>query len=85
VIEVVVYGSAGALALRNVGGSFYDFESHLQRGTQTKRLTQPPDDWGGRALRAWADRLAVSRQFDDAATEYVATARVIDDIYRIAT
>ena len=73
------------LALRNVGGSFYDFELRLQRGTQSERLVAPPDDWGGRALRAWAERLTLNRRFDDAAHEYVVLARVIDDIYASAT
>jgi predicted dehydrogenase len=85
VIEVILYGRDGALALRNVGGSFYDFELRLQRGTQSERLVAPPDDWGGRALRAWAERLTLNRRFDDAAHEYVVLASVIDDIYASAT
>ena len=85
VIEVVLYGRDGALALRNVGGSFYDFELRLQRSTQSERLVVPPDDWGGRALRAWADRLTLDRRFDHAAHDYVALAKVIDDIYASAT
>jgi predicted dehydrogenase len=85
VIEVILYGRDGALALRNVGGSFYDFELRLQRGTQSERLVAPPDDWGGRALRAWAERLTLNRRFDDAAHEYVVLASEIDDIYASAT
>jgi predicted dehydrogenase len=85
VIELALYGRDGALALRNVGGSFYDFEAHLQRGTQSELLASPPDDWGGRALQAWATRLRTRRGFDNAAREYVALAKVIDDIYALAT
>jgi predicted dehydrogenase len=85
VIEASLYGRHGALALRNVGGSFYDFEARLQRGTQSELLVSPPDDWGGRALRAWAERLRSDRSFDRAAREYVALAEVIDDIYATAT
>lgn len=85
VIELALYGRNGALALRNVGGSFYDFEAHLQRGTQSELLASPPDDWGGRALQAWATRLRTRRGFDNAAREYVALAKVIDDIYAFAT
>jgi predicted dehydrogenase len=85
VIEVVLYGRDGALALRNLGGSFYDFELRLQRRTQSELLVAPPDDWGGRALCAWADRLTVDRRFDHAAREYVALAKAIDDIYASAT
>jgi predicted dehydrogenase len=85
VIEVVLYGRDGALALRNVGGSFYDFEARLQRGTQSELLAAPPDDWGGRALRAWTERLAANRRFDRAAHEYVVVSELIDEIYRSAT
>jgi predicted dehydrogenase len=85
VIEVVLYGRDGALALRNVGGSFYDFEARLQRGTHSELLAAPPDDWGGRALRAWTERLAANRHFDRAAHEYVVVSELIDEIYRSAT
>ena len=85
VIEVVLYGGRGALALRNVDGSFYDFEARLQRGRESELLAAPPDDWGGRALRAWADRLVADRHFDRAAREYVAVSQVIDEIYASAS
>ena len=85
VVEVALYGRRGALALRNVDGSFYDFEARLQRGRESELLAAPPDDWGGRALRAWADRLAVDRHFDSAADEYVAVSQVIDAIYANAS
>jgi predicted dehydrogenase len=85
VIELVLYGREGALAMRNVGGSFYDFEARLQRGTQSEVLAAPPDDWGGRALCEWSERLTVNAHFDPAADEYVAVSRVIDDIYRNAS
>jgi predicted dehydrogenase len=85
VIEVVLYGGDGALALRNVNASFYDFETRLQRGTQSELLAGPPDDWGGRALAAWSARLAVDRGFDPAAREYGLVSQVIDEIYRTAT
>ena len=74
----------GALALRNVDGSFYDFEARLQRGTQSEVVAVPPDDWGGRALHAWASRLTGDPAFDPMAHEYTALAQVIDDIYALA-
>src|SRR3954447_11282715 len=85
VIEVALYGTDGALVMRNVGGSFYDFDACLQRGTHAQLLAAPRDDWGGRALRAWAERLAVSRHFDAAARDYLAVSEVVDAIYRSAT
>jgi predicted dehydrogenase len=85
VIEVALYGTDGALVMRNVGGSFYDFEARLQRGTEAQLVAAPPDDWGGRALHAWVGQLAARRSFDRSAHEYVTVSRVIDAIYRSAT
>jgi predicted dehydrogenase len=81
VIECSLYGSDGALSVRNVGGSFYDFRALRTRGTATEVLVEPPDDWGGRAIVAWARRLADSPAYDPAADELAALARVVDDVY----
>ena len=82
VIEASFYGTAGAVAVRNVDGSFYDFRCELLRGTTTQILVEPPDDWGGRAAVDWARRLGAGERFDAAAAEqYVRTARILDRIY----
>ncbi len=85
VIEASFYGSEGALELKNVDGSFFDFEAFRYRGTSAERLVEPPDDWGGRALVAWAQQLANDRRFSPAVTEVVAVAEAIDEIYRHGT
>jgi len=81
VIEATLHGTRGGASLRNVAGSFYDFELELRRGTQAEILCAPPDPWGGRAAVDFARRLGRSRAFDPAAQEIVAVARVIDAIY----
>lgn len=82
VIEAAFYGTEGGAALRNVGGSFYDFTAEHFRGTARETLAVPPDDWGGRAAVDWARRLAAGDRFDPAAADgFVATARVLDAIY----
>ncbi len=81
VIEAAFYGTEGGAALRNVGGSFYDFTAEHFRGTSREMLAVPPDEWGGRAAVDWAMRLAAGARFDAVAAEYVATARVLDAIY----
>lgn len=81
VIEASFYGDGGGASLRNVGGSFYDFEAHRFAGTRSELLVSPPDDWGGRAAAAWAEQLARSRRFDPAAERLVDVAEVIDRIY----
>lgn len=84
VIELVLYGTEGAVALGNVGGSFYDFRAEHRRGTRTEVIAKPPDDWGGRALTEWTRRLGGEPAFDPAATDYVALATALDEIYRTA-
>ena len=82
--ECTAWGSEGAVAVRNVGGSFYDFRAELWRGTETEVLVEPPDEWGGRAIGAWAQRLRDDRGYDPAADELEQVAETIDSIYREA-
>jgi predicted dehydrogenase len=81
VIEAAFYGTQGGAALRNVGGSFYDFTAERFDGTTSTSLAGPPDAWGGRAAAAWAAQLAQSRIFDPAAEQFVRSAQVLDRIY----
>jgi predicted dehydrogenase len=85
VIEASLYGTQGGASLRNVNGSFYDFEARRFDGTASETLVSPPDDWGGRAAAAWAPQLADSRAFDPAAERLVDGARVLDRIYAAGT
>lgn len=83
-IAVELYGTKGGAALRNVGGSFYDFSLTRFRGTSGEQLVAPPDEWGGRAAAAWAQRLAGSRGFDSGAEQLVTVAELVDRIYAAA-
>jgi predicted dehydrogenase len=62
-IEAAFYGTEGGAALKNVGGSFYDFVAERYRGTASETLAGPPDAWGGRAAADWARRLAAGERF----------------------
>jgi predicted dehydrogenase len=81
VIEASFLGDGRALSVRNVGGSFYDFEALLVEGRRSQRLAGPPDEWGGRALVAWARRLAADRGFDEDVDQLIGVAELIDRIY----
>ncbi|HSU16436.1 MAG TPA: Gfo/Idh/MocA family oxidoreductase [Longimicrobium sp.] len=81
VIGAAFYGTGGGAALRNVGGSFYDFTAELYHGTARETLASPPDAWGGRAAADWARRLAEGERFDPACERLVEVARVLDRIY----
>jgi len=81
VIEAAFYGRDGGAALRNVGGSFYDFTAERFAGTSTELLSDGADEWGGRAAADWARRLAAGERFGDDAAQLVAVSRVLDGIY----
>lgn len=80
-IAAAFYGPKGGASLRNVGGSFFDFEAAHHRGTATQILSSPPEDWTGRAAADWARRLATDRRFDPAADRFVDVAQILDRIY----
>jgi len=80
-ISAVFYGTEGGAALRNVGGSFYDFVAERFTGTSKTVLASPPDAWGGRAAAAWAEQLARSPRFDPDAEHFARSAEVLDRIY----
>jgi predicted dehydrogenase len=80
VLECSLYGSEGAVSLRNVDGSFYDFVAERHVGSGRERLAGPPEDWGGGAITAWARRLADDRSFDPAADELTAVAEALERI-----
>jgi predicted dehydrogenase len=80
-ISAAFYGSQGGAALRNVAGSFYDFDAERFHGTTRTPLASPPDDWGGRAAQDWARRLAAGAGFDPDCERLTDVARVLDRIY----
>ncbi|HWC14829.1 MAG TPA: Gfo/Idh/MocA family oxidoreductase [Actinomycetota bacterium] len=81
VIEAHVHGADGSVAVRNVGGSFYDFTTDRYEGRTTAQLVAPPDDWGGRVLVQWAHALGDGSGYDRGIESVVAVAKVIDAAY----
>jgi predicted dehydrogenase len=81
VIEAAFYGTRGAAILRNVDGSFHDFTVEHCEGIRKRRLAAPPDDWGGRAIAAWAKQLGSNPGFDPSSEQLLAVASLIDAIY----
>jgi predicted dehydrogenase len=81
VIEATFYGTRGALRLRNIDGSFYDFAVEHCEGTSCRPISQPSRDWGGRAIGDWARRVATDARFDVSAERIEDVHRVLDAIY----
>src|SRR3954471_18893773 len=80
-IQASFFGTRGGAALNNVDGSFYDFTADWFHGTSRKRLSSPPDAWGGRAVVDWGERLAAGGEFDPSAERLIELAVLIDTIY----
>jgi hypothetical protein len=81
VIEARFFGSQGGAAMRNVGGSFFDFTAERYAGRNTETLTSPPDAWGGRAAAEWVRKLAAGARFDESTAGLLETARTLDRLY----
>lgn len=81
-IEASFYGTRGGATLRNVGGSYYDLRADRLAGTASTLLVEPPDDWGGRAILDWVERLGRGERYDPEIEHAVDVARVIDLAYR---
>jgi predicted dehydrogenase len=81
VLETRYYGREQGAALHNVNGSYYDLVAEAYEGTTAATLVEPPDAWGGRAIREWARRLGAGAGFDDEVEHVVEVASVIDRIY----
>jgi predicted dehydrogenase len=81
VIGAEFYGTQAAAAVRNVNGSFYDFEAHLMQKTSRRTLASPPDAWGGRAIVDFAKTLARDPSYDPSADHLLRVAEVVDAVY----
>jgi predicted dehydrogenase len=81
VIEAHFHGERAGAALRNQNGSFYDFTAERFEGTQSHLLAAPPDEWGGRAIVAWARALGAGTGYDPDIETAVPTAAALDAIY----
>jgi predicted dehydrogenase len=81
VIEASFIGDGRAVSIRNVDGSFYDLEALRTNGRCGERIAAPPDEWGGRALVVWAERLARDPSFDPEVETLIEVAALIDRIY----
>lgn len=80
-IRAAVFGTEGGAELRNVDGSFYDFELRRHRSRAREVACRESRDWMGRAIADWVARLAESPRFDPEAVRAVLVAEVIDAIY----
>jgi predicted dehydrogenase len=83
-LEVTAYGTEGAVSMRNLDGSFYDFVAERFDGTRRHRIAEPESGWGGRAIVRWGRRLARSAEFDPSADRLAPLAAIIDDVYAAA-
>ena len=80
-IAASFYGTKGGAEMRNVGGSFFDFETRRFAGTSSTIICGAPEDWGGGAIVDWARRLAAGQRYDRHCRQYGTVAQILDAIY----
>lgn len=80
-IYLKIYGTKGGASFHNVNGSFYDFQAEIHSQNHTEVIVTPPDDWGGKAIQYWAERLAKNSSFSLSNNEFIKTAALLEDIY----
>lgn len=81
VIKTTLLGSQGGAELRNIEGSFYDFELARFAGRSTEIETRESRDWLGKAIVDWVDRLAAANRFDPEIERSVRVSEVVDAVY----
>lgn len=81
IIGCRIFGTKGGAEIRNVAGSFYDFEVALHHGADSVLLAAPPDPWAGRALLHWTRQLQTGAGCDSEVEYLATTAALIDVIY----
>lgn len=82
-IEVSFYGTGGGVSFKNINGSFYDFTTERFKGTSRQIISEPGDAWGGKAIVAWTEELALNgNNFNTDAYQYIKAADILDKIYK---
>jgi predicted dehydrogenase len=81
VIRTAVHGTYGGAEMRNVEGSFYDFELVRFDGRHARLASRESKEWLGRGALDFARRLAASPAFDPAIETTTRVAAVVDALY----
>ena len=81
VIRTTVFGTRGGAELRNVDGSFYDFELVRHRGRETEGVVRESGEWLGRGIVRWAERLAERPGYDPEIESSIEVTRIVDAVY----
>lgn len=80
-IRTTIHGTDGGAEFRNVGGSFFDFETERFHGRAAERIATESGTWLGRGILDWVERLTASRAFDPEIEGSIRITEVIDAIY----
>ena len=80
-ISASLYGTKGSALFYNLDGSFYNFEAAVCHGTGRRIISNPPDEWGGKAIIHWTRILQHGNHFRNFSLQYYNTAEVLDRIY----
>jgi predicted dehydrogenase len=80
-IRTALFGSRGGAEIRNIDGSFYDFETVRHAGRTCTPLERESREWMSGAILEWSGRLAEDASYDAAAETSLIVAEVVDAVY----
>lgn len=84
-IQVTVNGSEADATFRNTNGSCHDFEIVKFIGDKTEVLFNGADDWEGRPLIDWSQRMIAGNEYDSKIESVLKVVKMIDKIYTTHT
>lgn len=79
--RLTLHGTRASAELRNVEGSFYDFELARRTGRSEQVVVRDSRRWMDGAVLEWIDGVAAGKGYDPAAETSLAVAEVVDRVY----
>lgn len=80
-IRATLFGAEGGAELRNVRGSFYDFEVLRFSGRTAEHLGHESREWMSGCILDWVRRLSADRGYDPAVETSLRVAEIVDAVY----
>ncbi|HET9947941.1 MAG TPA: Gfo/Idh/MocA family oxidoreductase [Longimicrobiales bacterium] len=82
--RLTLHGTRSSAELRNVAGSFYDFELARWTGRSERIAVRDSRAWMDRAILAWVRDLAAGKGYDASIETSLRVAEVVDLVYAFA-
>jgi predicted dehydrogenase len=82
IIKICVHGTHGSLEMKNINGSFYNFETRFNKKTESTHLCSENGEWGSRAIKQWVDDIVNTKYSEIELNRLIQIADLIENIYK---